>query len=222
LLKTSIDKSWEKKLKLEFDKDYFKKLESFLAKEYQKRNIYPHSNNIFKAFNASTFEGTKVVIIGQDPYHQRGQAHGLSFSVDKNVKVPPSLKNIFKEIENDLEHPSKLNDGCLEGWASQGVLLLNSILTVEDSKPMAHQNQGWEIFTDKVIEILDTQKENLVFMLWGKPAESKAKNVDSKRHLVLTAPHPSPLSSYRGFFGCKHFSKCNDYLKRNGQRPISW
>jgi uracil-DNA glycosylase len=209
-------------LKLEFDKDYFKKLESFLAKEYQKKNIYPPSNNIFKAFNASTFEGTKVVIIGQDPYHQRGQAHGLSFSVDKNVKVPPSLKNIFKEIENDLEHPSKLNDGCLEDWASQGVLLLNSILTVEDSKPMAHQNQGWEIFTDKVIEILDTQKENLVFMLWGKPAESKAKNVDSKRHLVLTAPHPSPLSSYRGFFGCKHFSKCNDYLKRNGQRPISW
>jgi uracil-DNA glycosylase len=221
-MKKNLEPSWEKKLASEFEKDYFKKLENFLDREYAEKAIYPASNNIFNAFNSSSFLHTKVVILGQDPYHQAGQAHGLSFSVNKNIKIPPSLKNIFKEIESDLGSPSSLLTGYLDSWATQGVLLLNSILTVEDSRPMSHQNQGWEIFTDKVIESLNSKKENLVFILWGKPAEMKARNVDSKRHLVLTAPHPSPLSSYRGFFGCKHFSLCNDYLLQNEIVPIKW
>jgi uracil-DNA glycosylase len=217
-----LDPSWGKLLSAEFQKDYFKELEKFLDIEFKTKTIYPPKENIFSAFNSSVFEKTKVIIIGQDPYHQTGQAHGLSFSVSENIKTPPSLKNIFKEIEEDLGVSTQLHNSNLSPWASQGVLLLNSILTVEDSRPMSHQNHGWEIFTNKVIEILDSKKENLVFILWGKPAELKAKNVDPKRHLVLSAPHPSPLSSYRGFFGCRHFSKCNEYLLRNGKNPIKW
>lgn len=221
-MKPNLDASWLPYLSPEFDSIYFKSLEKFLEKEYFEKSVYPLKKNIFNAFNASSFSNTKVIIIGQDPYHQTGQAHGLSFSVEKDIKLPPSLKNIFKEIEDDLGTPTKLSNGNLLPWATQGVLLLNSILTVEDSHPMSHQNKGWEIFTDRVIEVLGAEKENLVFILWGKPAELKAKNVDGKRHLILTAPHPSPLSSYRGFFGCKHFSVCNDYLLRTGQSPIDW
>lgn len=221
-MKNNLDPTWEKYLKLEFKKEYFKNLESFLDRQYKEKSIYPLEKNIFNAFNESIFSNTKVVILGQDPYHQVGQAHGLSFSVQDGVKIPPSLKNIFKEIETDLGRPSSIQKGNLESWAAQGVLLLNSILTVEDSHPMSHQNKGWEVFTDKVIEILNLEKNNLVFMLWGKPAELKAANVDSTRHLVLAAPHPSPLSSYRGFFGCRHFSKCNEYLIKAGQKPIDW
>jgi uracil-DNA glycosylase len=221
-MKNNLDPSWGKHLNSEFSKDYFGKLQHFLDKEYKSKSIYPAEKNVYNAFNASTFSNTKVVIIGQDPYHQIGQAHGLSFSVQDGVKVPPSLKNIFKEIETDLGRPSKILKGNLELWASQGVLLLNSVLTVEDSKPMSHHNKGWEKFTDKVIEVLTLEKKNLVFLLWGKPAELKVAGVDSNRHLVLTAPHPSPLSSYRGFFGCKHFSKCNEYLLKTGQKAIEW
>jgi uracil-DNA glycosylase len=221
-MKNNLDLSWGRYLNSEFNKDYFEKLQLFLDKEYKSKTIYPAEKNIYNAFNASSFPNTKVVIIGQDPYHQTGQAHGLSFSVQDGVKVPPSLKNIFKEIETDLGRPSKIQKGNLEFWASQGVLLLNSVLTVEDSKPMSHHNKGWEKFTDRVIEVLNLEKNYLVFLLWGKPAELKAVGVDSARHLVLTAPHPSPLSSYRGFFGCKHFSKCNEYLLKTGQKAIEW
>lgn len=221
-MNTNLEKSWETLLASEFQKEYFKKLQSFLDGEYKEKVIYPSQENIFTALNASSFPNTKVVILGQDPYHQVGQAHGLSFSVQNDIKLPPSLKNILKELEDDLGAPTKLKNGNLESWARQGVLLLNSILTVEDSYPMSHQNRGWEIFTDKIIEVLNSKKEHLVFMLWGKPAELKAKNVDSNRHLLLTAPHPSPLSSYRGFFGCKHFSMCNEYLLKTGQTAIEW
>ncbi len=220
-MKIKLEASWEKKLSVEFQKEYFKKLMLFLDKEYESKTIYPEKSKIFNAFHESSFEKTKVVIIGQDPYHQKGQAHGLAFSVN-NIKIPPSLKNIYKEINDDLGLSPTVSDGNLQIWAQQGVLLLNTILTVEDSSPMSHKNQGWEVFTDKVIEILNTKKENLVFILWGKPAESKASSVDKKKHLVLTAPHPSPLSSYRGFFGCKHFSLCNKYLIKTAQEPISW
>ena len=211
-----------KYLEPEFSKAYFLKLHAFLDKEYKEKTIYPSKENIYSAFDVSTFHDTKVVILGQDPYHQPGQAHGLAFSVQDGIKLPPSLKNIFKEIENDLGKPTKIEQGNLMAWATQGVLLLNSILTVEDSSSMSHQNKGWEIFTDKVIEVLNLEKKNLVFMLWGKPAELKARNVDHSRHLVLTASHPSPLSSYRGFFGCKHFSRCNEYLQEHGQSAIEW
>jgi uracil-DNA glycosylase len=221
-LKIKLDPSWKEYLAGDFDKAYFQSLEKFLDIEYKRKIIYPHKDNVFNAFNSSTFENTKIIIIGQDPYHQEGQAHGLSFSVKENIKIPPSLKNMFKEIESDLGTSTMLENGNLSPWADQGVLLLNSILTVEDSKPMSHQNKGWEIFTDRVIEVLNSEKKNLVFMLWGKPAELKARNVDANRHLILTAPHPSPLSSYRGFFGCKHFSLCNEYLKKNKKSPIVW
>lgn len=221
-MKINLESSWGPFLVSEFQKEYFKNLQIFLDREYERKTIYPTRQNVFNAFNASSFANTKVVILGQDPYHQVGQAHGLSFSVQNNIKLPPSLKNILKELEDDLGAPSKLKNGNLDSWAKQGVLLLNSILTVEDSHPMSHQNKGWEIFTDKVIEVLGSKKEHLVFMLWGKPAELKAKNVDSARHLILTAPHPSPLSSYRGFFGCKHFSTCNEYLLKTGQTAIEW
>ncbi len=218
----NLNLSWKSHLNQEFSLNYFQTLEHFLEKEFSKKIIYPAKENIFNALNATSFEKTKVIILGQDPYHQPNQAHGLSFSVGKNVKIPPSLQNIFKEIESDLNKPSILKNGDLSSWAEQGVLLLNSILTVEESRPLSHQNMGWEIFTDKIIQVLDQEKKNLVFLLWGKLALLKAKKVNTKKHLVLTAPHPSPLSSYRGFFGCKHFSKCNNYLMKNGEGPINW
>lgn len=221
LVKYLNDPGWFEVLKEEFQKPYFKELEEKLEFASKRGTVYPPVDHIFEAFNLTPFEKVEVVILGQDPYHGAGQAHGLCFSVQKGVKIPPSLKNIYKEIESDLgitvpEH------GSLEGWAKEGVLLLNAHLSVEDGSPMAHKDFGWDRFTDRVIEILNSKKENLVFMLWGSPAQNKARNVDIQKHLVLKTVHPSPLSSYRGFFGCKHFSQCNDYLLKNQKKPINW
>ncbi len=218
----NIDKSWKNKLSAEFEKDYMIELFKFLAEEEAKgKVIYPKKEDLFSAFNYTTFENVKVVIIGQDPYHGPDQAHGLSFSVRPGVKVPPSLRNIYKELNDDLgidipEH------GYLVDWATQGVLLLNNVLTVEASKAGSHQKKGWEKFTDKVIEILNNEKENLVFFLWGSPAQKKGSKLDKDKHLILKSVHPSPLSSYRGFFGSKPFSKANNYLKEMGIKEIDW
>lgn len=215
-----LRRSWFDLLKSEFDKDYFKSLQSFLDQEYQNYKIYPSQEKIFNALNFVALDKVKVVIIGQDPYHQPGQAQGLSFSVPDNFPLPPSLVNIFKEIESDLKiTPSP--SGNLERWARQGVLLLNTVLTVRDSQPNSHKDKGWENITKKVISIVGQRKEPIVFMLWGSFAQSFAPLI-APQHLILKAPHPSPLSSYRGFFGCKHFSQCNDFLIKNGQTPIDW
>jgi len=215
------DPGWLEVLKDEFQAPYFKELEKKIEKASKEGTVYPPINDVFSAFNLTPFEKVEVVIIGQDPYHGAGQAHGLCFSVQKGVKLPPSLKNIYKEIETDLGLKTPAH-GFLESWAKEGVLLLNAHLTVEEGSPMAHKDIGWDRFTDKVIEVLNLKKENLVFMLWGSPAQNKAKNVDSNKHLLLKTVHPSPLSSYRGFFGCKHFSKCNDYLIEHQKKPIDW
>lgn len=196
-------------------------LEEKLQQDYSHKIIYPSKENIFSAFNLTPFENVKAVIIGQDPYHGPNQAHGLCFSVQKGVKIPPSLVNIYKEIESDLGIKMP-NHGHLVSWAEEGVLLLNSLLTVEGGKPMSHKNYGWDKFTDRVIELINEKKENVVFMLWGSPAHAKAKNVDPDRHHILKTVHPSPLSSYRGFFGCKHFSKCNEFLISKKIKPIDW
>ena len=215
-----LRRSWFDLLKSEFDKDYFRSLQSFLDQEYQNYKIYPAQEKIFNALNFVALDKVKVVIIGQDPYHQPGQAQGLSFSVPDNFPLPPSLVNIFKEVEDDLQ--IKVNpSGNLERWARQGVLLLNTVLTVRDSQPNSHKDKGWENITKKVISIVGQRKEPIVFMLWGSFAQSFAPLI-APQHLILKAPHPSPLSSYRGFFGCKHFSKCNQFLIQNGQQPIDW
>lgn len=217
-----LPSSWPEELSLEFEKDYMKKLLLFLTQEKSKgKIIYPQENEIFSAFNLTSFENVKVVIIGQDPYHGEGQAHGTSFSVKKGIKLPPSLVNIYKEIYNDLGFPIPAH-GNLEFWARQGVLLLNAVLTVEKDKAASHQKKGWEIFTDKVVEILNTKKEHLVFLLWGSHAQKKGEGIDRRRHLVLESVHPSPLSAHRGFLGCKHFSQTNTYLKETGQTQIDW
>jgi uracil-DNA glycosylase len=213
---------WGEHLYSEFSKDYMRDLKDFISLELSnKKSIYPQSSDIFNAFNLTPINKVKVVIIGQDPYHGENQAHGLSFSVLPGVKVPPSLKNIKKEITSDLGI-SLSESGYLEDWANQGVLLLNSVLTVEKGLPASHRNKGWEQFTDKVIDILNTQKENLVFLLWGAPAQKKGQYIDENKHLVLKAPHPSPLSAYRGFFGSRHFSQTNKYLKSHGKDPVNW
>ncbi len=217
----TINNDWSEYLDPLFKLESFKHLENFL--EYQKNNnitIFPPENQIFKAFELSDFTNTKVVILGQDPYHNEGQAHGLSFSVPKGVKTPPSLKNIFKELELDLNISN--HTGNLEAWASQGVLLLNTTLTVEKNSPGSHANSTWGDFTDSVIETLSNKKQNLVFLLWGAHAQKKASLIDASKHLVLTAAHPSPFSAHKGFFGCKHFSKTNDYLKIHKQQTINW
>lgn len=216
-----ITKNWFELLKSEFDCDYFKKLQSFLKDEYNNRTIYPAPENVFNALNLTKFDDVKVVIIGQDPYHQPNQAHGLSFSVQEGVKVPPSLVNIYKEIEDDLGRKSKTN-GDLTYWAKQGVLLLNSVLTVRESLPNSHKNMGWEKLTQKVISLLNEREKPVVFILWGANAIKIGENINRKKHLVLTASHPSPLSAYSGFFGCKHFSKANDFLIKNNITPIDW
>lgn len=215
-----IRRSWYELLKDEFDKDYFKKLQAFLQDEYSRYQVYPAEQNIFNALNHVPYDKIKVVIIGQDPYHEPGQAQGLSFSVPENVQIPPSLVNIMKEIEDDL-HIKCYPNGNLERWANQGVLLLNTVLTVRRGQANSHKDKGWEILTRKIIELVGSRKEPVVFMLWGAYAQSFAPLIASQ-HLVLKAPHPSPLSAYRGFFGCKHFSKCNDFLVKNGQSPIDW
>jgi len=216
-----IEESWKKILLEEFQKPYFEALKTFLVEEKKSHTIYPRSANIFAAFNHTSFENVEVVILGQDPYHGVGQAHGLSFSVQEGVPHPPSLQNIFKELRDDLGCAIPKN-GTLSAWAKQGVFLLNTVLTVRASEANSHRNQGWENFTDAVIKTLSTQKEHLVFILWGSPAGSKASLIDSKKHLILKAPHPSPLSSYRGFFGSKPFSQSNEYLVSKGKKPIDW
>jgi uracil-DNA glycosylase len=216
-----IEESWKKRLSDEFEKPYFIGLTDFVKKEYATKQIFPPGKLIFHAFEQSPFEETKVVILGQDPYHGPGQAHGLCFSVPEGVELPPSLQNIFKEISQDLGVPLPVS-GNLNRWASQGVLLLNATLTVQANRAGSHQNHGWEMFTDRVIRLLAQEKEHLAFMLWGSFAQKKGEFIDRNKHLVLTSPHPSPLSSYRGFFGNRHFSKANEYLLRNGIKPIEW
>ncbi|WP_289023832.1 uracil-DNA glycosylase [uncultured Salegentibacter sp.] len=221
-MKVAIHPSWKKELAQEFEKDYFKNLTNFVREEYTSNTCYPKGKDIFAAFDRATFTSTKVVILGQDPYHGPGQANGLSFSVNEGIPFPPSLQNIFKEIENDLGKTVP-NSGNLERWANQGVLLLNATLTVRAQQAGSHQKKGWELFTDKVIEIISAEKENVVFMLWGGYAKKKGAKIDSSKHLILTSGHPSPLSANRGYwFGNKHFSKANTYLKQKGKEPIDW
>lgn len=216
-----IHTSWKKVIGEEFGKEYFEKLIQFVKKEYSSKTIYPEGKNIFRAFELCPFEEVKVVIIGQDPYHGPKQANGLCFSVNDGIPLPPSLQNIYKEIETDLgvARPTK---GNLDNWARQGVLLLNATLTVRANTPGSHQHQGWEQFTDAVIRAISAKKENIVFLLWGKYAQDKGAKIDSKKHHILTAAHPSPFSAYGGFFGCKHFSKTNKYLKSIKKNPIEW
>jgi len=216
-----IEPSWKALLQDEFDKPYFEALTDFVKKEYGSKTVFPPPKDIFKAFDLCPFDQVKVVILGQDPYHGPGQAHGLCFSVNDTVPPPPSLINIYKEIASDLGKPVS-KSGNLERWAKQGVFLLNAILSVVAHQPTSHQNKGWEEFTDAVIRLISEKKEHVVFMLWGKYAISKAWMIDGKKHLVLTAPHPSPLSAHRGFFGCKHFSKANEFLKAHGFTPVEW
>lgn len=213
--------SWKQRLDSEFEKDYFKTLINFVKGEYQNGTIYPPGKEIFHAFDACAFDDVKVVIIGQDPYHGAGQANGLCFSVRPGVRMPPSLGNIFKEIKQDLgkEIPAS---GDLERWAKQGVLLLNATLTVRESSPGSHQNKGWEIFTDAVIKKISDEKKNVVFLLWGAYAQKKGEIIDRSKHHVLMSAHPSPFSADRGFFGNKHFSKTNQYLKSKGLGEIDW
>lgn len=221
-MKVNIHPSWKKELNSEFEKPYFKQLVEFVKDEYANHTCYPKAKDIFEAFDRATFDKVKVVILGQDPYHGPHQAHGLCFSVYEDAKIPPSLKNIYKEIESDLGKPSP-SSGNLEHWANQGVLLLNAVLTVRAQQAGSHQNKGWEKFTDRVIEIISEKKENVVFLLWGGYAKKKGTKIDSSKHLVLTSGHPSPLSAIRGhWFGNKHFSKTNEYLKQHGQEPINW
>jgi uracil-DNA glycosylase len=220
-----MEASWLDRLKLEFEKSYMAELEAFLASEISSGAvIYPPFELIFNAFCQTPFEEVKVVIIGQDPYHGPGQAHGLSFSVPKGVATPPSLQNIFKELKDDLKIPPP-SHGCLIDWAKQGVLLLNATLTVRADEPKSHYGKGWEVFTDRVVQLLCARKDPLVFLLWGKSALEKFQHIEScaaTPHLALTAPHPSPLSAHSGFFGCRHFSKTNQFLQSKGQEPIDW
>ena len=214
--------TWEDIIDLEKQKDYYKSLEKEINKRYKTTTVFPEKQNIFKAFSLTKLDNLKVVILGQDPYHGFGQAQGLAFSTPANIKNPPSMQNILKEIENDLGKKSICEDGDLTPWAKQGVLLLNTILTVEEAKPKSHHNLGWEVFTDNIIKYISDNCEDTIFILWGSPAISKTKLIDRKKHHILTAPHPSPLSSYRGFFGCKHFSQTNDILKSLNKEAIIW
>ncbi|HIL66541.1 MAG TPA: uracil-DNA glycosylase [Flavobacteriales bacterium] len=216
-----IEQSWKVVLLKEFNKDYFIKLKQFLLDEKKHHSIYPKGKDIFNAFNYTSFDRVKVVILGQDPYHGMGQAHGLSFSVPDGVKQPPSLKNIFKEIASDLNLPLP-ETGNLSPWATQGVLLLNATLSVRVKQAGSHQNMGWEQFTNRVIQEISQKKEGVIFLLWGRFAQDKAELIDKNKHHILTAPHPSPFSVYRGFFGCKHFSKTNKLLAEQGLKEIDW
>ena len=218
---SALTGEWERALHEEFSKEYYKNLFFFVRKQYSETTVYPKADEIFTAFHLTPLEKVKVVILGQDPYHNEGQAHGLCFSVKPQVAIPPSLENIYKELHDDLgcKIPSH---GCLTSWAKQGVLLLNTVLTVQAHKPMSHRGVGWEEFTDAVIRRLNDEREHIVFMLWGAYAQKKGTFIDRTRHCVLTAPHPSPLSADRGFFGCKHFSKANAYFRSKGLAEIEW
>jgi uracil-DNA glycosylase len=220
-MEVKIEKSWQEVLQTEFDKPYFENLVGFVKQEYASNTIFPPAGQIFNAFNTCPFNNVKVVILGQDPYHGPGQAHGLCFSVNDGIQFPPSLQNIFKEITSDLGIPAP-KTGNLTRWAEQGVLLLNATLTVRASQAGSHQGKGWEEFTDAVIKTISEKAENVVFILWGSYAIKKKSLINASKHCILTAPHPSPLSSYRGFFGCKHFSQTNTYLTSKGKTPIEW
>lgn len=216
-----IHQSWLNILNEEFEKEYFENLVRFIKQEYSGKTIYPEGKNIFRAFELCPFENIKVVILGQDPYHGPRQANGLCFSVNDGIALPPSLQNIYKEISSDLniQMPQK---GNLDNWARQGILLLNATLTVQANQAGSHQNQGWEQFTDAVIQTISDKKEHIIFLLWGRYAQDKGKVIDRTKHHILTAAHPSPFSANNGFFGCKHFSKTNEYLKKHDEKPIDW
>jgi uracil-DNA glycosylase len=217
----SLNNDWDGLLKDEFKKDYYLELREFLKKEYRTQTIYPDMYKIFSALKHTACADVKVVILGQDPYHGPNQAHGMCFSVQPGIALPPSLVNIFKELESDLGCKIP-NNGYLVPWADQGVLLLNTVLTVRAGQANSHKNMGWEIFTDRIIEIISAREKPLVFLLWGAPAKQKLEKIDVSRHIVFSAPHPSPLSASRGFFGCRHFSKANETLKSMGETPLDW
>ncbi len=221
-MEVKIDSSWEKHLADEFEKPYFAELTDFVKKEYKSKPVYPSPKYIFRAFDLCPFEKVKVVILGQDPYHGKGQANGLCFAVNEKVTSPPSLQNIFKEIESDIGKPIEHRSGDLSRWATQGVLLLNATLTVHANIAGSHQGHGWEEFTDAAVRALSDKREHIVFMLWGNYAKQKGAYIDREKHLVLEAAHPSPFSAYNGFFGCKHFSKANEYLANHNEPSIDW
>lgn len=218
---TKIGNDWDIMLQDEFDRPYFKRLENFLTEERARYEIYPPQEDVFNALRYSSFQDTKVVILGQDPYHEPGQAHGLCFSVNKGVTIPPSLVNIYKEIENNLGIKMP-GHGYLADWAKQGVLLLNTVLTVRRGQANSHKGKGWEIFTDRIVEILNERQKPMVFILWGANAKSKTELITNKEHMVITGAHPSPLSAWKGFFGGRYFSKANRYLEITGQEPVDW
>ena len=217
----AIQNDWLTEISGEFKKPYYRELFNKVKNEYASYKVFPDKNDIFNAFHYTPLSKVKVVIIGQDPYHNDGQAHGLCFSVQKGVDIPPSLVNIYKELHDDIGFVIP-NHGLLTEWAEQGVFLLNTVLTVRAHTPFSHHGIGWENFTDACIEVLNRQDRPIVFMLWGKPAQQKSVMLNNQKHLVLMAPHPSPLSAFRGFFGCRHFSKCNEFLVANGEKPIDW
>lgn len=219
--KQILKNDWEGLLQEEFTKPYYQQLREFLKKEYASKIIYPNMNDIFNALHYTSFESVKVVILGQDPYHGPNQAHGLSFSVNKGVTIPPSLKNIFKELHTDLGHPIP-DHGSLVNWAEQGVLLLNNVLTVRQGEAHSHQGMGWEQFTDEVIKSLNKKQEPVIYILWGGAAQKKRALIDTNKHYIIKSPHPSPLSAYRGFFGSKPFSRANNLLKEIGRKEIDW
>ena len=221
MAEVKIGGGWKEKLVGEFEQDYFKNLAEFVRGEYKKATVYPAPKNVFRAFDECPFDEVKVVVLGQDPYHGRGQANGLCFAVNAGVSTPPSLQNIFKELESDLGREVS-HDADLSRWAKQGVLLLNATLTVNAGSPGSHQGKGWEQFTDAAIRKLADEREHLVFMLWGNYAKQKGAHIDRAMHLVLESPHPSPFSANNGFFGCQHFSKANAYLVEHGAKPIEW
>ena len=221
-MKPEIEESWKEVLINEFEQPYMKELKTFLTEQYKNYTVYPPANLIFEAFNRTPFDQVKIVVFGQDPYHGAGQAHGLAFSVQKNVAIPPSLRNIYKALKYDYETFQIPPHGNLTFWADQGVLLLNATLTVRKGEAGSHQNHGWERFTNKVVELISEKKEGVVFLLWGNPAQRKASLIDLNKHHVLTAVHPSPLSAHRGFLTCKHFSAANDLLIKQKKEPIDW
>lgn len=221
-MEVKIDPSWKERLAAEFDKPYFKELTDFVKQEYAGETVYPAPKHIFRAFDLCPFDKVKVVILGQDPYHGRGQANGLCFAVDGGQRLPPSLQNIFKEIESDIGTPLVHRSGDLERWAKQGVLLLNATLTVRAHMPGSHQEKGWEQFTDAAIKALSEEREHLVFILWGNYAKRKGAHIDRTKHLVIESAHPSPFSASAGFFGSKPFSRTNEYLAAHGETPVDW